>query len=140
LIEAAPHGTRATMNKTFAQIASVIALQAGRPATFLLVIAGIVGWALTGPLFASSDTWLLAVNTGSTIVTLLMVFLIQNTQARDVAALQAKLDELIRSSQAQNHFIGIEHLTDEEIAEYRQSSMSLARKASERAAAQGSAP
>lgn len=126
------------MNKMFAQIASAVALQAGRPAAFLLVIALVIGWALTAPLFAFSDTWLLAINTGSTIVTLLMVFLIQNTHARDGAALQAKLDELIRSSQAQNHFIGIEHLTDEEIAEFRHSSIALAKKASERAAARKS--
>jgi low affinity Fe/Cu permease len=128
------------MNKAFSTIASYIALQAGRPLTFVLALLIIVCWGLTGSFFNYSDTWLLSINTGSTIVTLLMVFLIQNTQARDGAALQAKLDELIRSSHAQNHFIGIEHLTDEEIADYRQSGLALARKASERAASHGRGP
>ena len=69
----------------------------------------IVLWAATGPLFGFSDTWQLIVNTGTTIVTFLMVFLIQNTQNRDGAAIQTKLDELIRSSAAQNRYVGIEH-------------------------------
>jgi low affinity Fe/Cu permease len=85
------------------------------------------------PLF--SDTWQLIINTGTTIVTFLMVFVIQNTQNRDGAALQTKLDELIRSSHAHNRFIGIEHLTDEEIEAHRQSCAALAKKATERAIA-----
>ena len=76
-------------------------------------------WAATGPVFHYSDTWQLIINTGTTIVTFLMVFLIQNTQNRDGAAIQAKLDELIRSSGAQNAFIGIEHLTQQEVDEFR---------------------
>jgi low affinity Fe/Cu permease len=76
-------------------------------------------WAATGPMFGYSDTWQLIINTGTTIVTFLMVFLIQNTQNRDGAAIQAKLDELIRASGAQNAFIGIEHLTQKEVDEFR---------------------
>ena len=91
-------------------------------------------WAVTGPIFHFSDTWQLIINTGTTIVTFLMVFVIQNTQNRDGAAIQAKLDELIRSSgDAQNRFIGIEHLTDEEIEQYKQSCAALAEKAADRA-------
>ena len=77
----------------------------------------IVVWAASGPLFGFSDTWQLVINTGTTIITFLMVFLIQNTQNRDSAALQAKLDELIRASKAKNSFIGIENLTDKELEE-----------------------
>jgi low affinity Fe/Cu permease len=79
----------------------------------------VIAWAASGPVFAFSDTWQLVINTGTTIVTFLMVFLIQNTQNRDGAAIQAKLDELIRASGSQNAFIGIEHLTQEEVDEFR---------------------
>jgi low affinity Fe/Cu permease len=78
-----------------------------------------VVWAITGPLFQYSDTWQLVINTGTTIVTFLMVFLIQNSQNRDGAAIQVKLDELIRVSTAHNSFVGIEHLTDEELEDIR---------------------
>ena len=88
---------------------------AGHPLTFSIAVAVIVIWAVSGPMFHYSDTWQLVINTGTTIVTFLMVFLIQNTQNRDNAALQAKLDELIRASKAKNEFIGIEHLSDEEL-------------------------
>ena len=96
---------------------AAIAHAAGRPITFILCCAIILVWAVSGPIFGFSDTWQLVINTGTTIVTFLMVFLIQNTQNRDGAAIQAKLDELIRASAAQNAFIGIEHLTEEELAE-----------------------
>ena len=125
----------ATMNWVFSEIASHIAHQSGRPVTFLLAASIIVCWALTGPIFNYSDTWQLIINTGTTIVTFLMVFIIQNTQNRDGSALQAKLDELIRTSHAHNRFIGIEHLTDEEIEEYRSSCAALAKKATDRAVA-----
>ena len=77
-------------------------------------------WAVTGPIFGFSEIWQLVINTGTTIVTFLMVFLVQNSQNRDAAALQAKLDELIRAIEvARNQFIGIEHMTDKEIGEIR---------------------
>jgi low affinity Fe/Cu permease len=75
----------------------------------------IIVWAITGPVFHWSDTWQLVINTGTTIVTFLMVFLIQNAQNRDASAIQCKLDELIRSSKARNQFIGVEHLTEAEL-------------------------
>ncbi len=86
----------------------------------LVAVLIVVVWAVTGPIFHFSDTWQLVINTGTTIVTFLMVFLIQNSQNRDAAAIQAKLDEMIRSSAgARNEFIGIEHLTDQEIEAIR---------------------
>jgi low affinity Fe/Cu permease len=123
------------MNRAFSVIASYIAHQSGRPITFLIALSIIAGWGLTGPVFGFSDTWQLIINTGTTIVTFLMVFIIQNTQNRDGAALQTKLDALIRASHAHNRFIGIEHLTDEEIEDYRRSCERLAKKAAERALA-----
>jgi low affinity Fe/Cu permease len=99
----------------FTEMASAVARWTGRPLTFLLCILLVVVWAATGPVFGYSDTWQLVINTSTTIITFLMVFLIQNTQNRDNAALQAKLDELIRASAAKNTFIGIEHLTDAEL-------------------------
>ena len=99
----------------FAKIASAVSRWTGRPLTFLACCAIVVVWAVTGPVFHYSDTWQLIINTGTTIVTFLMVFLIQNTQNRDNAALQAKLDELIRVTKAKNEFIGIEHLSDQEL-------------------------
>ncbi|HET7577269.1 MAG TPA: low affinity iron permease family protein [Sphingomicrobium sp.] len=104
------------MRKLFNRIATMIATAAGQPMTFILAAAIIVIWAVSGPLFRWSDTWQLVVNTGTTIVTFLMVFLIQNSQNRDGAAMQAKLDELLRSvEKAREKFIGIEHLTDQQI-------------------------
>jgi low affinity Fe/Cu permease len=85
-----------------------------------MIAAGVViVWAVTGPLFHFSDTWQLVINTGTTIITFLMVFLIQNSQNRDSAAIQVKLDELVRVSTAHNSFVGIEHLTDEELEDIR---------------------
>ncbi|MDV2987529.1 UNVERIFIED_CONTAM: low affinity iron permease family protein [Methylobacteriaceae bacterium AG10] len=107
-------------SKTFTAFSSSIARAAGKPLTFGASIAVILAWAVSGPLFHYSDTWQLIINTGTTIVTFLMVFLIQNTQNRDGAAIQAKLDELIRASAAQNRYIGIESLTEEELTELRE--------------------
>ena len=90
------------MSKLFGRFAEAVARATGKPLTFMLSVVLIVIWAVTGPFFGFSDTWQLVINTGTTIVTFLMVFLIQNTQNRDGAAIQAKLDELIRASAAQN--------------------------------------
>jgi low affinity Fe/Cu permease len=103
----------------FGNIASRTAAAAGRATTFMIAFGVVITWAVTGPLFGFSDTWQLVINTGTTIVTFLMVFLIQNSQNRDGAAIQVKLDELIRVSAAHNSFVGIEHLTDEELADIR---------------------
>ena len=108
-----------TLNSTFTKIANAVAHAAGMPATFIACCLIIVLWAASGPLFGFSDTWQLIINTGTTIITFLMVFLIQNTQNRDGAALQAKLDELIRVTAASNKFIGIEHLPEQEVEEFR---------------------
>ena len=102
----------------FARLAVATSRISGRPATFLLAVAVVVVWAITGPLFGFSDTWQLVINTGTTIVTFLMVFLIQATQNRDTLALQLKLDELIMATKdARNHIAGIEDASDEEIGE-----------------------
>ena len=104
------------MRKFFNLCATKISSAAGQPMTFITAVVIIVVWAVTGPLFRYSDTWQLIINTGTTIVTFLMVFLIQNSQNRDAAAMQAKLDELLRAvDKAREQFIGIEHLTDQQI-------------------------
>jgi low affinity Fe/Cu permease len=108
------------MDRLFTYVASRTAFAAGQPAAFIVAVSVIAVWGLTGPLFGWSDTWQLVVNTGTTIATFLMVFLIQNSQNRDAAAMQAKLDELIRAvDNARNEFVGIEHLTDHEIEAIR---------------------
>jgi low affinity Fe/Cu permease len=105
--------------KFFGEFASRTSQAAGRASTFALAAAVVVIWAVTGPVFGFSDTWQLVINTGTTIVTFLMVFLIQNSQNRDSAAMQVKLDELIRVGAARNSLVGIEHLTDDELEELR---------------------
>ena len=106
------------MEKLFNRLANATARLTGKPLTFALCFLVILVWAVTGPVFGFSQTWQLVINTGTTIVTFLMVFLIQNTQNRDAAAMQAKLDELVYASgNARNRFIGIEHLTDTELGE-----------------------
>jgi low affinity Fe/Cu permease len=106
------------MNQLFSQISTTVAYRTGRSTTFIVALLLVLIWATTGPLFHYSDTWQLVINTATSVLTFLMVFVIQNTQNRDGTAIQAKLDELIRSSAAQNKLIGIEQLTAEEIAEY----------------------
>ena len=104
------------MRKFFNICATKTSTAAGQPLTFVTAIAIVVIWAVSGPMFGYSDTWQLVINTGTTIVTFLMVFLIQNSQNRDGAAMQAKLDELLRAvDKAREQFIGIEHLTDQQI-------------------------
>lgn len=105
--------------KFFGDVANKTSLLAGRASTFVVALAVVVVWAVSGPFFGYSDTWQLVINTGTTIVTFLMVFLIQNSQNRGSAAIQVKLDELIRTSAAHNSFVGIEHLTDEELEDIR---------------------
>ena len=110
----------AGVDRIFTWIAGRIAAFAGQPFAFILALTVIIIWGVSGPMFHYSDTWQLVVNTATTIVTFLMVFLIQNSQNRDAAAMQAKLDELIRAvEEARGHFIGIEHLTDNEIEKIR---------------------
>src|SRR5690606_17254910 len=102
--------------KLFNHFANLTAQATGRPLTFILCVLLVAVWALTGPLFGFSETWQLVINTGTTIITFLMVFLIQNTQNRDAAAMHAKVDELIHAVRAADErFIGIERLTDHEL-------------------------
>jgi low affinity Fe/Cu permease len=108
------------MDRFFTRIATHTAAAVGQPWAFVLAAVVILLWGLSGPFFGFSDTWQLVVNTSTTIITFLMVFVIQNSQNRDAAAMQAKLDELIRSiAHARNQFIGIEHLTDHELEAIR---------------------
>jgi low affinity Fe/Cu permease len=108
------------MDRIFTLVANRTAAFIGRPVAFVFALATILIWASTGPLFSYSDTWQLVVNTSTTIITFLIVFLIQNSQNRDAAAIQAKLDELIRAtSNARNEFIGIEHMTDRQLTDIK---------------------
>lgn len=108
------------MDRIFTAFAHKIASWSGQPAAFIVAVLVILGWIVTGPIFHYSDTWQLIINTGTTIVTFLMVFLIQNAQNRDGSAIQAKMDELIRAiSTARNEFIGIEHLTETELEQIK---------------------
>jgi low affinity Fe/Cu permease len=103
------------LSRAFTAFAGAVSKWTGRPLAFVLCVTLVVVWAASGPLFGFSDTWQLVINTTTTIVTFLMVFLIQNTQNRDNAAIQAKLDEIIRTSDSDNEFIGIEQVSDEEL-------------------------
>ncbi|MFZ2544800.1 MAG: low affinity iron permease family protein [Candidatus Saccharimonadales bacterium] len=106
------------MKNTFRSIANKISIWTGSASTFLGAILIVVLWAFTGPIFGYSDTWQLVINTGTTIITFLMVFLIQNTQNRDGKAVQLKLDELIRATKgARTTYVGLEDLSDSDIAE-----------------------
>lgn len=103
------------MKDFFHQIAVKVSTAAGGPYTFVAACLIIIGWAVLGPMFNYSNTWQLFINTGTTIVTFLMVFLIQNTQNRDSKAMQLKLDELIRTGLADDSFVDLEDLSDEEL-------------------------
>ncbi|MBF0551778.1 MAG: low affinity iron permease family protein [Deltaproteobacteria bacterium] len=116
----------------FTRFAKITSRATGRPAAFMMAVAVIVVWVLTGPLFHFSDTWQLVINTGTTIITFLMVFLIQNTQNRDSEALQVKLDEIIRAIDgAHNGLLDLEELEDHELDRIRSNYSNLAKKARE---------
>jgi len=114
----------------FTRTAKWASRAAGRPMTFTIAVAIILIWAITGPIFKFSDTWQLVINTGTTIITFLMVFLIQNTQNRDTEALQIKLDELIRAVEgAHNALLDLEELDGEELDIIRKDYLELAKAA-----------
>ena len=117
------------VHSPFSRFAKRVSLFTGRPITFILALLTIVAWAVTGPLFGYSDTWQLVINTGTTILTFLMVFLIQNTQNRDTEALQIKLDELIRvQKEANNALLDLEELDEEDLERVKAIYLALARK------------
>lgn len=114
----------------FGRIAQRTSVYAGRPMAFLAAVLTIVVWLVSGPLFGFSDTWQLVINTGTTIVTFLMVFLIQNSQNRETVALHLKMDEILRATKtAQNRFMDLEDLDDEELEEIRDHYRHLAESA-----------
>jgi low affinity Fe/Cu permease len=114
----------------FTRLTKGTAHLSGRPATFVVAASTIAVWALTGPVFGFSDTWQLVINTGTTIVTFLMVFLIQSTQNRDTEAIQVKLDEIIRAiGNAQNELLDLEELEEKDLNRIRDGYREMARKA-----------
>lgn len=114
----------------FTRFARLAAAAAGRPITFISAATIVILWALSGPLFGFSDTWQLVINTSTTIITFLMVFLIQNTQNRDTEALQIKLDEIIRSIKgARNEVLDLEEMDEKELDEIRKEYLDLAEHA-----------
>jgi low affinity Fe/Cu permease len=116
----------------FTRFAKTVARVTGTPGAFVLAVAAVVIWLATGPLFGFSDTWQLVINTGTTIVTFLMVFLIQNTQYRDTEAVQVKLDELLRTTTgAHNALLDLEELEARDLERIRESYAKLARRARE---------
>lgn len=116
----------------FTRFAKATAHKAGRPGAFITAVTIILIWAITGPLFKFSDTWQLVINTGTTIITFLMVFLIQNTQNRDSEAIQVKLDELIRATKgAHNALLDLEELEEKELDRIRSTYQNLAKRSRE---------
>ena len=116
----------------FGTFASKVSHWMGHPLGFILALAVVVLWAATGPIFHWTDTWQLVINTGTTVVTFLMVFLIQNTQNRESRAIQLKLDELIRSTRgAHNALLDLEELTDDDLLRIREAYIQLAKQARE---------
>lgn len=117
------------VKNVFNKIAHFTSHAIGSPLAFILAVCSIIIWAIMGPVFHYSDTWQLVINTATTVVTFLIVFLIQNTQNRDSHALHVKLDELIRSNKAaHNQFIGLEKLTDAELEELQRHILKLEKK------------
>lgn len=111
----------------FTRFSKWISRETGKPVTFVMAVVVIIVWAISGPIFKFSDTWQLVINTGTTIITFLMVFLIQNTQNRDTEALQIKIDELIRViKEADNKLLDLEELDDKEIDQKRKEYLKLA--------------
>lgn len=120
------------MNAVFTRFANGVAQITGRPYTFIACLAFVLVWAVSGPLFEFSDTWQLVINTSTTIITFLMVFLIQSTQNRDTEAMQIKLDELIRVSRsANNALLDLEELEEKELDDLRAHYEDMARQARE---------
>jgi low affinity Fe/Cu permease len=118
---------RWNISAAFSRAAQWTAQQCGRASTFIVACIVIVVWAVTGPVFGYSDTWQLIINTGTTIVTFLMVFLMQNTQNRDTAAIQLKLDELIRANEnARNAMLALEDLTEDQLRRLKETFTRLA--------------
>ena len=118
-----------SMNKLFRRFAEATSRWAGKPLAFILAVVLVVVWGATGPIFHYGDTWQLVINTSTTIITFLMVFLIQNSQNRDTGALQIKLDELIRTSKAHNALLNLEELDDEDLDRIRKHYCTLAKSA-----------
>lgn len=120
-------------NSFFTRFAKKTATLSGKPLTFFLAVGLLVVWAVTGPLFGFSDTWQLVINTGTTIITFLMVFLIQNTQNRDTEAMQIKLDELIRTMKGtREEMMDLEEFDEKELDEVREEYLDLAKAAHEK--------
>ena len=119
----------------FLRLSNAVVEWSGRPSAFALAMLTVLAWAVTGPMFGFSETWQLVINTGTTIVTFLMVFLLQHAQNRDSRAIQTKLNELIYATDSDNRFIGVENLDDEELRRLSDRLLRLAeiRKATERA-------
>ncbi len=117
-----------SISQVFRRFAEATARQAGRPGAFLLAAAVVIVWAATGPVFHFGDTWQLVINTGTTIITFLMVFLIQNSQNRDSIALQIKLDELIRATAAHNGLLAVEDLDEETLDRVRDQYRAIAQR------------
>jgi len=107
------------MSKLFTRFAAWCAWAFGHPIAFILACLATLAWAVCGPIFNYSDTWQLVINTGTTVATFLMIFVLQHSQNRDSTAIQAKLDELIRSSQASDKLIRAERLTEKEVEKLR---------------------
>ncbi|MGF6213319.1 low affinity iron permease family protein [Comamonas sp. 4034] len=128
--QCASKGLTMQRHSVFSQLARRVARLSGRPASFAIACAVIVLWALSGPIFHFNDTWQLVINTGTTIITFLMVFLIQSTQNSDTEAIQIKLDELIRAIEpARNRMLSLEELDETELDELRKEFDELAKKA-----------
>jgi low affinity Fe/Cu permease len=121
------------LSQAFRNFAEATARYSGKPVAFLAAAAIVVIWAATGPVFHFGDTWQLVINTGTTIITFLMVFLIQNSQNRDSAALQIKLDELIRATQARNSLIDLDNLDEDALDRIRENYRKLAHRKEEEA-------